>query len=196
MAYLFKKLVEPYGMSFGADRDPTRQEWMPWRTSDRDSPIEDWMRAYYPKALFVDEKYSLLNHWGMGLGGMYCVSAQVKSLIEQLEPDVHQFLAVDLHRASRKYQYYILKFGQTMDCVDAERSPVSWETTKVKGRAVKYWMPEPGKPLLVQQRSIAGAHLWQTENVPDLKFMSNQIHDLLKANDALTGLECSRQQEI
>lgn len=196
MVYVFTNMVDPYGMRFSADRDPTREEWMPWRSSERDSPIEDWMRKYYPTVLFVDDKDHPLNHWGIGLGGMYCVSTQVKTAIEWLEPGTHQFLDVKLHRGTSTFSYYMLKFGRSIDCVDVENSEVLWRTTTAKGKAIRYWMPYPGRPLKVMQQAVAGMHLWQTSSIPDLKFMSDRLHDLLEANGALTGLNCEKQLDV
>jgi hypothetical protein len=196
MAYVFRKLSAPYGMSYGADRDPSRQKGMPDLTPERDGPIEDCMRKHYPQNLFVEEKDSPLNHWGMGLGGMYCVSTQVRTVIEWLEPGTHQFLDVKLHRGPNTFSYCILKFGRTMDCVDVDKSEVEWATTMVKGKPIKYWMPRPGKPLMIRQQAVSKIHLWQTRSVPDLKFMSDRLHDLLEANGALTGLNCEKQLEI
>lgn len=184
-------------MFFESIRDPTRQEWFPQLPRERDGPVEDWMRPYYPREVFVDADESPLNHWGMGLGGMYCVSAKVKTLIEQLESGVHQFLDVELRRGrDKKYPYHFLKFGRSFDCVDLEKSVVEWRERSYSGKIVRGWMPRPLHPLVVRSDLCRDAHLWQTATPPDLKFMSDKLYDLLSVYEALTGLDCEQQQEI
>lgn len=194
MVYRFRPQLAPDAMVFDADPDPTRQEWYPRASSDRDGPIEDWMREYYPRTLSVDPRQFPLKHWGIGPGAMYCVSATVKALIDQLEPNVHQFLDAELRRGADQYPYYILKFGHSIDCVDVEASDVLWGEGRAGDRTVRYWTAH--KPLVIKRQLVAGMHLWQSKTPPDLKFLSDHLHDLLDANGCLSGLRCERQHEV
>ena len=116
------------GTSAGFDRyAPGDEEWY-MRDIAAGGPIEDWMRDYFPSKLTVDPK-SKCDDFIITAGGISFCSKKVKQLIEQLEPDIHQFWPVDLYHGDELKEYFMLRFGQAADCFDLERSNIRWKET-------------------------------------------------------------------
>jgi hypothetical protein len=173
------------------NRDLWSYEWFSSLSpSDQHGPVEDWMREFYPSMVSVDRNHAPLNEWGRLLD-LFCVSAKVKNLIEQLEPATHQFLPVELRYGDKSHQYFILKFGHSIDAVDVEEANVEWMRNRIG-----WFPPFPGHPLTLRREIIGNAQLWQNKSLPDLKFMSDALHDLLENNGATKGLLFQQHNDV
>jgi len=67
--------------------------------------------------------------------GGYYVAERIKSVIERLEPNVHQFYPADVSHSdgSRPDEaYYFLQVGQAFDAILVEHSAVKWSVVKVE----------------------------------------------------------------
>ena len=126
--------------------------------------------------------------------GVWTVKENVKAILEELEPNVHNFIPVNLRVKGHKDeqgQYYLLLAGQAIDAVVIE------ETDFVGGKGREGFEIEPtfssfGNTVL-KAEPVAGAHLWrgawgrQGESVPfahDL-FCSDKLTNRIEA----AGLE-------
>jgi hypothetical protein len=158
-----------------------------WRLGAGSGKVpEEWFRAWPTKAIF-DPDDRPLTPW-IGAGG-YCVSEDVKRVIEELSPGVHQFipLSVEAGPASdrRTYQYYSLHIADRADEVLFEKSQVEWYEVIATGK--KNWRKSE-HPLVLPAHSIRGKHLW--ENVRCFMFcMSGELHDRLQTLGLDGGLK-------
>jgi hypothetical protein len=124
--------------------------------------------------------------------GSYCVNQDVKDIIEDLAPDVHQFIPISVEAgpadARRIHQYYSLHIANRADEVVVEKSDVEWKTSLYNGQ--KFWSKNGAMALPLA--SIKGKHLWR--NRPCLmNCMSGELHDRLQERNLLVGLELQKQ---
>jgi hypothetical protein len=98
---------------------------------------EEWFRAWPTKAVF-DPDDRPLTPW-IGAGG-YCVSEDVKGVIEELSPGVHQFIPLSVEAGPpsdrRTYEYYSLHVADRADEVLFERSEVEWYEVIATGKKI------------------------------------------------------------
>ena len=100
---------------------------------------EEWFKAWPTKAI-VAPSDKPLSAW-LAAGG-YCVSADVKRVIETLAPDVHQFIPLTVEAGPvtdrKTHQYYSLHIAERSDDVVIERSEGEWITS-----CLLYTSPSP-----------------------------------------------------
>ncbi len=131
---------------------------------------------------------------GVNPAGKYFISSKAKALIEQLEPDLHQFLDVELRYGKEKYTYYLLMFGRSEDLFDLKASDIEWKETVVPrtGRKLMNWYKKYLVPLVFHKEGVQDKHLWQAINLTTMKFMSDELHDLFE-KESVTGLRYEKQ---
>lgn len=168
--------VEPTGMSsgriVGPEHVPTRMQWL----DQERHPMPDFNRAH------------LLN-----------VSARARDLIEQAEPETHQFLPVAYFDIDGKLleNRYFLFVGNRIDSVDRNETTLvlangfMWITAANLVRMKRPLPPgaDPGKPtkLVFNKGQIAGKHLWQDKHLSAGPYLSDALASLLRAA-GMTGL--------
>ncbi|MBL8883846.1 MAG: hypothetical protein JNL45_12425 [Hyphomicrobium sp.] len=151
-------------------------------------PIE-WFKAW-PTIAIVAPSDKPLTPWLAA--GSYCVNQDVKDIIEELAPDVHQFIPLSVEAGPadgrRIHQYYSLHIANRADEVVVEKSNVVWEVNKYS--ANKVW--RKNKAMALPLASIKGKHLWR--NRPCMMYcMSGELHDRLQERNLLGGLELEKQ---
>lgn len=193
MVYMIRFSYE-HGRCLGsADRTPSNEAWYEPPISS-DGIIEDWMRDYFPKVIQVDPSKGPLMDVLIVTGGMYCISQRVKDLVETLEPDLHQFLDVELQYGSEKHVYYLLRFGISEDFFDLEKSDIAWRSISLSdGKTIKFWHKMPTIPLTLKKEKVQGIHLWQGTGAAGVyKMISNEMYELFKAHD-ISGMIFEKQ---
>lgn len=133
------------------------------------------------------------------------VSARAKDAIEQLEPNVHQFVPVEYLGKGGKHladRYWFIT-GHVIDSMDRARTNMifhlnSWHPAKYVARRYPHLLP-PGTDVTAEPRlvfnlgQIGGAHLWRDRYVGGggkgtAPFMSQAMRDHLQAR-GLTGID-------
>lgn len=103
------------------------------------------------------------------MSGVFAVSEKFKSIIEEFEPNVHQFFPITLKRLRSRLKlsvpdetYYILNVCQRFDAVfcgpDKRRPITRFETGEEAGKPV---ISIKGRTRTFSKQKIAGRHLWQ-----------------------------------
>jgi hypothetical protein len=168
---------------------PLRAWWL--QTGGGAKVPTEWFKAWPTIAIFEPDERPL-TPW-IGAGG-YCVSEDVKGVIEELSPGVHQFIPLSVEAGPpsdrRTYQYYSLHVADRADEVLFERSEVEWYTVYATGG--KNWRKIAEEPLVLPEQSIRGKHLWR--NARCFMFcMSGELHDRLHALGLAEGLKFQKQ---
>lgn len=109
----------------------------------------------------------------------FAVSPRFKALVEKFEPDVHQFVPVEIFHSrdgAPVATYYWFVVGQRIDSVDRERTTYAWKTSKY-GDGHGFWSsrsfnPEtldfaeiPDAKLFFSNRQVEGHHIWHDPHV-------------------------------
>jgi hypothetical protein len=138
--------------------------------------------------------------------GINFVSQRAKDLIEEFEPDVHQFEPVDYIRSdgtlvAHRYAMFVC---QRLDTDDRERttgmalSPRLWSPLKVLAEIMPEQVPsgadlnEPVQ-MVFSLRQIGSAHLWRDKHLGELHFMSSELLAAIEAG-GLEGLAYFREE--
>ncbi len=191
-AYMFRQNY--YTMTEASEIDRVEMEFQPLRkwqleTGGGAKVPTEWFKAW-PTIAIVVPSDKPLTPWLAA--GSYCISQDVKDIIEELAPDVHQFIPISVEAgpagARRNNQYYSLHIANRADEVVVEKSDVEWRTTDIAKRRV--WRKNGAMALPLA--SIKGKHLWR--NRPCLMYcMSGELHDRLQECNLLGGLELEKQ---
>lgn len=191
-AYEFKQNF--YTMTEAAEIDRVPMQFEPlgkWQleTGGGAKMPTEWFKAWPTKAI-VAPSDTPLSPWLAG--GSYCVTEEIKNIIEDLAPNVHQFIPISVEAGPvnhRKiYQYYSLHIANRADEVVVEKSDVEWKTFLATGE--KFWSKNGAVALPLS--SIKGKHLWRNRRC--LMFcMSGELHDRLHECGLLGGLELQKQ---
>lgn len=158
---------------------------------------EEWLK-YWPSHAVADPKFDTPTAWVTAAG--YCVSPEVKDVIEDLAPDVHQFIPLTLEagpKGRRKdYTYYSIHVADRADDVDLdktiEKSAVVWSEMTHNGRTIKYWSKRLNSPIVLPARSITGKHIWWNRKC-NILLMSGELHDRLVERGLASGLKFQKQ---
>jgi hypothetical protein len=134
---------------------------------------------------------------GWGTTRTLMVNLAVKQLIESLEPNLHDFVPVELRYVeSRAYSredfscfvafpYFHARVDRILRAVDQSKSDI-------KIFRPGEWMKKTDRPLIQNRSAISGLHLWR-ENTH--LFCSNELRELL-ASLRLDGGWTFEQQEV
>lgn len=131
------------------------------------------------------------------LTSFLAVSERFRALVEQYEPEVHQFIPVDIYKdkkSERVATYYWLNVCNRIDSVDADLSNYFALTDYAGGRG--HWRaPREGEPRLVFSRKLIGNHhLWYDPFVRRGVFCSSQFGEAALAQEFL-GLSLTPRAE-
>ncbi|MCP4183428.1 MAG: hypothetical protein GY761_08930 [Hyphomicrobiales bacterium] len=116
------------------------------------------------------------------MGGGYLVDGKFKDVVEQLEPDVHQFFPVELfwsNDTSAGQRYWFFPCNR-LDTVDRDK------TTKLFRNL---WYPRGGGEFVFSRNLIGKHHIWIDKFMVSTIgiLMSNEMHDALVAA-GITGM--------
>lgn len=175
-----------------ADATTVRAGKMPFSNVGQIAPSQF---EYYPRVAWVPPRKHAPTPW-LGCYG-WVVSAEVKEIIEALEPGVHQFIPLTVKSGTRAnhvdYQYYSLRINQRIDDVLVEKSDVKWQTTEFKGNVVRAWLKKTA-PLVLPASSIRGKHLWWNKACAlPLILISGELYRALVERKLTKGLRIQQQ---
>lgn len=123
--------------------------------------------------------------------GPYLFSQKAKRLLETLEPDVHQFIEIEVSDRDTRESYgtrHLVHLSTRLDCIDYEGTQFGRGHGEENGAASGF-DPYPGTPMLVYQPLIEGHHFWRGGGrARSVFFISAQLGDLLKS-EGIHGLE-------
>lgn len=177
-----------------SDRDATS---MPLRKYDWNAPIPIEMFVHYPTEAWAPPRKRPPTSWVAA--GTLGVSPDVKAAIEELEPNIHQFIPLTIKCGTRAehidYPYYSLRINQRIDDVLVEKSDVEWRTYEFEGApTIRKWSKKQ-EPLVLPKASIKGKHLWGNRSCSlGLSMMSGDLYHRLVERGLTKGL--SFQQQI
>jgi len=175
-----------------ADRQPALNRQL--NSIDWTTPIpEEWFE-YYPSEAWAPPRKRPPTSWPAA--GLFAVSPDVKSTIEELEPGIHQFIPLTIKCGTRAeqvdYQYYSLRINQRIDDVLAEKSDVEWRTVELKdGKSLRLWSKKQA-PLVLPASSIKGKHLWANREA-GIDLMSGDLYQRLLERGLTKGLRFQQQ---
>ncbi|CAN0496370.1 unnamed protein product, partial [Phaeothamnion confervicola] len=93
------------------------------------------MSDYFATEAWVRAKTKIPTPWMLANG--YCVSNEVKAVIQALEPSMHQFVPITVKCGTKEHHstrsYFTLRINQRVDDVNVEESDVRWETNEFNG---------------------------------------------------------------
>jgi hypothetical protein len=119
----------------------------------------------------------------------WVVSERFARLVEELEPNVHQFIpfqeCVDNKGQPIGRSFFLMNILTRLSAVDIERSAVKWQTTRFSDGSeqttlVPWW---GGRVQLTLKRDVIGNHhLWRggKDGLIAEHFMSDQLHDAME----------------
>jgi hypothetical protein len=118
-----------------------------------------------------------------------CVSERMKSMIEQLEPDVHQFFPVDVvgKEGDLFAKHYFFIVCNRLDSVDRESMPYELIGGRWNGVG-------PLNVIIFNRRQIGGAHVWIDKYIGDTILVSNALAGAFK-KAKLTALEIGPEMQ-
>jgi hypothetical protein len=150
---------------------------------------DEWLQ-HWPARAHANAKYGHPTAWINAAG--YCVSPMVKSVIEELAPNVHQFIPLLLLAGPasdrRTYDYFSVHVADRADDVMVEKSDVNWREMN----GAHYWTKKFSSPIVLPRDSIWGKHLWWNRKA-NILLCSGQLHDRLVAADLSSGLTFQKQ---
>jgi hypothetical protein len=126
------------------------------------------------------------------------VSARARSVIEDLEPGIHQFEPVKYVRSNGEHvaDMFTLFVCRRLDTVDRKNtnlllSPYRWVTVKDLLRRKPELVPsgaDPSAParIVFNLHQIGDAHLWHDKHIDHRRFASDELVDAIRGAD-LTG---------
>ncbi len=130
----------------------------------RGEPLTPELLALTPDPYFVQppDRGGMPEIFGENVG-VWAVNDQVKQIIEELEPNVHTFIPINLRVRGRDVgygQYYLLYAGQAVDAIVIDET----DFRDGHGRAAfeKSWVLSTlGGDTVLDGRLIEGRHLWR-----------------------------------
>ena len=94
--------------------------------------------------------------------GLNAVSARFRDLVEEFEPDVHQFFPLKLYRKNGNLveeEYFIFNCAVSFDCVFTAKTDVQWQKLDSPNDYPSLFIKNSRDQVLSRQE-IAGRHLW------------------------------------
>ena len=125
-----------------------------------------------------------------GESQIFVANADVKNIIESFEPNLHDFVPMELRYGTpeeyESYQYFAVRVNQSFDAVDVEKSDV---TIIVQPNGNRVWSKKARVPLVLKPAMIEGKHLWMSAHL----FCSDALHDELKLGGSSVGWRFEKQ---
>lgn len=147
----------------------------------------------------LPKRFVLLKHYQsladlINLGAGIAVTAQLRDLIEKLEPGRHQFWPVEIIQRSEEAHpsaYFMLRVLSRLDAFDKDKSdPTCWEKSV---RILKIAAPkkEHAYGIALSRRVIANQHIWRGFVSPEsgISGFDFYVSDTLKAVIDAAGLK-------
>jgi hypothetical protein len=118
-----------------------------------------------------------------------CVSERMKAIIEQFEPDVHQFFPVDVvgKNGDLFAKHYLFIVCNRLDSVDRKNMPYELIGGRWNGTG-------PLNVIIFNRRQIGGAHVWIDKHVGNTILVSSALAAALKKTK-LTALEIGPEMQ-
>ena len=198
MAYRFEFSLAPFipGIDFVGGFPAYNEKY------DMASKVYQYDPADIPTEAVMESSHKLIPDF-VPIGGMLSVCSEVRALIEEIEPGVHEFFPVHirpktaskvlLRRDKRPLAgpYYVLNIQTAIDAVCLERSEVEIRPIKPgmtlvfrKGRIVLY------------KNTVSGHHLWRGRTQLALnRFLSDTLMERITAAK-FNGLEFEHVEEV
>jgi hypothetical protein len=151
---------------------------------------EEWLK-HWPSRAVARPSVKPTTAWINAAG--YCACPEVKEVIEQLAPSVHQFAPLVLeagpewHR--KEYPYFSIHVADRADQLSVEQSNVNWRVSKTGG---EYWTKRSDSPLALPSQSIYGKHIWWNRKA-NILLISGELHDRLIEGGLASGLKLQKQ---
>jgi hypothetical protein len=152
------------------------QEYVSWNSLDSERIKPEWQPRSVLKAVCAPEPWCAPDNPDISYvkGGVLCVSARAREMIEGLEPDIHQFFPVDMfdvRGAIREPRRYIVNVCRLVDAiVDGTSSPRT-------GGGLLYHVSSLNR-VSVRRDRIAGLHVWRDKQTsPRTVFVSDTLYD-------------------
>lgn len=158
---------------------------------DLNRPVNEGLRDCFPSTVIVDSEEYKIKDW-VGTTTGYCVSEKTKELIEQVEPEIHQFMDVELHYERKIYPYFLIKVGTVKDCYIIEKSDVKWRELKLEGKNINYWTKKHSSPLVFNKECVKDSHIWQNKSGHWMICITDKLHELF-LNNKITGIKFEKQ---
>jgi hypothetical protein len=171
-------------------------------------PVPPEMMPAVPTRIIVEPRSDApLPDFGMTGPAVMLSSALVSdrfvTLVERLEPRVHQFLrineCVDRRGRALGRSFFLMNVLTRLEAINVERSDVEWKTTRFPDRTeMTTLISKSGmSPKLILRREVIDDHhLWRggPKGLFGLYFISNELHDLIK-QAGLSPLRLTRCEE-
>jgi hypothetical protein len=104
----------------------------------------------------------------------FVVSSRFKELVEKFEPEVHQFVPVEIYKQRNGEPvetYYWFIVGQRLDSVDREHTTFLWKAPTADPEAGHWFdremdtktykvVPIPNAKMVFSNKKVAGHHIW------------------------------------
>ena len=108
------------------------------------------------------------------------VSREVKSLIEDLEPEIHFFHPIELHLKSGRVlrdSHFLLRVGSLVEGIVAEESQLK---PYVRDGKLRFYRPTTARPRITwNANAISGRHLWVDRYFTRAIYCSDQFMEEL-----------------
>lgn len=165
-------------------------------------PIELPKSAYKAQWLAKEPEHQLPDI--ASVRGEIIVSEKFKTLVERLEPGVHQFVPIDISRGpnERPYtRYFALNVYNRIDSTDvASMESEGWFWRPDYTGARSHWRKKgdgPRYPIVFNLNQIAGRHIWvDTYLSPYGNFYASNAFVETARSEGITGLQLVEHKEV
>ena len=188
-------------IEYGALRRPNF-EW-----DDEPKPMAMWMLgtgvpledlSLVPRRATQTDKKKLCDVFPMP--GLNAVSERFKTIVEEYEPGVHQFIPISLKaKDGTPYDepYYIFNACQTIACVLADVSPrQSWVVKKAGRRKGMPFVNGPDSDLVLSKPAIDGHHVWTGELIKGGTVFFSDVLEARMEKEKIRYLYYRKAEEI
>ena len=157
--------------------------------------------AIAPKRIIQTSKHKSWTCFHLPAGFMMVCQA-FKDIVDQLEPDVHQFFPVEAVKKDGSpavdSQFYFLNVRQRFEAILFEKSTLKWDTNKVGDRI--FTMPyetRSAQPVYTLSRpEVAGRHMWRASYLQGRIFFSDELTEAVRATKLDSGLRWHPAPEV
>lgn len=149
------------------------------------SPLNRGMRVVPPEKPIVARERSKFKQLPDFISTSPCwiVSDMAKKIVENLEPNIHQFLSVELIRYSGELhpeRFYLFNVCQSIDSIVFNMSEIDWITNPVSRHRVPHF--RGGAPHIVLDRAMVdNRHVWRGKQYfQSYVVFSNSLFELIE----------------
>ncbi|WP_420412963.1 imm11 family protein [Roseibium sp.] len=157
------------------------------------SPLPDFFQgekidpAIAPKRIIQTSKHKSWTCFNSPAGVMMVCQA-FKDIVDQLEPDVHQFFPVEAVKKDGSpavdSQFYFLNVRQRFEAILFDQSTLKWKTVQSGGRTLTLPYHSGGHQRIytLSKPEVAGRHMWLSSYlVPSRIFFSDELTEAVRA---------------